>query len=124
MLPRNQRVAPVTKKLLYVPIVSSLVVLGAHFLRYGNVVGVAGVAVLAGLLFVRRPVAARVLQVALVLGAAEWGYTLYRLAEFYAAMDLPATRMTMILGAVTLVTFFSALLFETETLRKEYRLGP
>ncbi|MEJ2256025.1 MAG: hypothetical protein P8X98_03325 [Woeseiaceae bacterium] len=108
--------------LLYVPIVLSLVILAAHFLRYGNAFGVAGVVVLVVLLWVRRPFAARALQLALILGAAEWGYTLYRLAQFRAAMDLPATRMVIILGAVVALTFCSALLFETAELRKAYRL--
>jgi hypothetical protein len=110
------------KGLLYIPIVLSLVILGAHFLRYGNVFGLAGVGGLLALLFVRRPFAARVLQLALILGAAEWGYTLYRLAHFRAAMDLPSTRMAIILGAVAALTFCSALLFETRPLRTDYRL--
>ncbi len=110
------------KVALYIPIVLSLVVLGAHFMRYGNFIGVAAVVVLLGLLFVRRPFVARVLQLALIVGAAEWGYTLYRLAKFRAAMELPSTRMVLILGAVAAVTFFSALLFETAILRKTYGL--
>lgn len=111
-----------TRFLLHVPIVLSLIMLGAHFLRYGNFFGVAGVAILFALLFVRRPLSARVLQAALVLGAAEWGFTLYRLAQFRADMDLPSTRMIIILGSVTALTFCSALLFETASMRQAYRL--
>jgi hypothetical protein len=108
--------------LLHVPAVLSLVLLGAHFLRSGNDFGVAAASVLLVLLFVRRPFAARAVQLALVLGAAEWGFTLYRLAQFRAAMDLPSTRMVIILGTVVALTFCSALLFETTELRKAYRL--
>ena len=60
------------KVLLYIPIVLSFVVLGAHFLRYGSDLGVVGAALLMGLLFVRQPWVARLMQVALVLGAIMW----------------------------------------------------
>ena len=39
---------------LYLPIVLSLLVLGAHFLRYDNMVGVIAAIVLIGLLFLRK----------------------------------------------------------------------
>ncbi len=110
------------RALLFVPIVLSLVVLGAHFMRYGNLFGVAGAALLLGLLFVRRPWVARLVQVVLVVGAVEWLVTLYRLAQFRAAMDQPAGRMIVILGTVAAVTALSALLFQTAALRRTYRL--
>jgi hypothetical protein len=43
------------KVLIYVPVVLSLVILGAHFMRYGNSIGVFGSLVLVALLIVRRP---------------------------------------------------------------------
>jgi len=42
------------KALIYIPIVLSLVVLGAHFMRYGNSVGVIGSALLFQLSILRR----------------------------------------------------------------------
>ena len=63
-------------RLFYVPIVLSLVVLGAHFLRDANHLGVAVSVGLIGLLFVKRPIAARAVQVALLLGALEWVWTI------------------------------------------------
>ena len=111
------------KALLYVPIVFSLLVLGAHFLRDLNTAGVAVSLVLIGLLFLRRSWAARIVQAALVLGAVEWLLTLYELAEIRATRGEPATRMIIILGCVALVTLISALLFQTKTLQKIYRLG-
>ena len=109
------------KTLLYIPIVLSLVVLGAHFMRYGNMLGVLGALVLIGLLFVRRPWVARLVQVVLVLGAAEWLRTLYTLAKWRAAQGEPFARMAIILGVVASVTLASALLFESSTLRGVYR---
>ncbi len=108
--------------LFYLPIVLSLFVLGAHFLRYQSYIGVAVSLLLVGLLFVRRAWVARVVQVALVLGAVEWVWTLYTLAQARAAMGQPATRMIVILGVVAAVAFCSALLFQTRPMKKIYRL--
>ena len=107
---------------LYVPILLSLLVLGAHFLRDANHIGVAIAIGLIGLLFVKRPGAARVVQVALVLGALEWVWTIYDLVQFRTAMGMPATRMMLILGAVAAVTALSAGLFQTRALKRIYRL--
>ncbi len=108
--------------LLYVPIVLSLTVLGAHFLRYGSDIGVAASLMLIGLLFVRKAWVARLVQLALVLGAIEWLRTLFLLAQMRAAMGQPATRMTIILGTVAAVTFCSAFLFQSTRLKKIYKL--
>jgi hypothetical protein len=108
------------KVLIYIPVILSLVVLGAHFMRYGNRLAVFGVLLLIALLFVRLPWVARVLQAALVLGALEWGHTIYELVQMRAAQGQPFTRMVIILGIVTVVTACSALLFQTPTLKKTY----
>jgi len=103
-------------------IVLSLAVLGAHYLRYGNEFGLAVSLGLIGLLFIRRPWAARLIQVALVLGALEWAQTLYELMQIRMAQDAPAARMAAILGTVIAVTLVSALLFQTRAMQRLYRL--
>ena len=110
------------KALIYVPVVLSLVILGAHFMRYGNLIGVFGALVLIALLIVRRPWVARLMQVVLILGALEWVRTLYELAQIRAAYGQPFTRMIVILGVVAAVTFCSALLFQSPALKRIYRL--
>ncbi|HSG97108.1 MAG TPA: hypothetical protein VLA11_03885 [Woeseiaceae bacterium] len=110
------------RALLFIPIVLSLVVLGAHFLRDGFDVGVAVCVVLIGLLFVRRVWAARIIQLALVLGAFEWVLTLYTLAQVRAAHGMPATRLVIILAAVAVVTLLSTFLFQTSALKNIYKL--
>jgi hypothetical protein len=107
--------------LLYIPIVLSLVALGAHFLRYGNELGVIASIVLIGLLFVRRVWVARLSQVALVLGTIQWLWTMVTLVQIRAAQGASPTRMVLILGAVSLVAFGSALLFQTQRLKRIYR---
>ena len=113
----------IARALLHIPIVVSLAVLGAHFLRYGYAIGVIGSLVLIALLFLRQPWVARLVQVALVLGALEWVRTLFSLVQVRAAMGEPATRMVIILGSVALVTLVSALLFQTRPLKTVYRLN-
>ena len=108
------------KVLVYVPVILSLVILGAHFMRNGNTLAVVGVLLLIALLFVRLPWVARALQAALVLGALEWVHTIYELVQLRAAQGEPYTRMVVILGIVTVVTGCSALLFQTPTLKKTY----
>ena len=108
--------------LLYVPIVLSLAVLGAHFLRSGTDIGVAASLLLIGLLFIRQAWVARLVQVALVLGAVEWLRTLYMLAQWRGTLGEPVVRMSVILGFVAAVTFCSALLFQSKSLKRIYRL--
>jgi len=110
------------KALIYSPVVLSLVMLGAHFLRYGNSIGVFGSLVLIALLIVRRPWVARLMQVVLILGALEWVRTLYELAQLRAVHGQPFVRMIVILGVVIAVTFGSALLFQSSELKRIYRL--
>ena len=110
------------KVLLYIPIVLSLVVMGAHFMRYGHDILVGAAVLMLALLFVRQPWVARLAQVVLALGALEWVFTLYGLVQMRVALDQPYTRMAVILGTVAAVTLGSALLFQTKELKKIYRL--
>ena len=107
--------------LALIPVVLSLLLLAAHLLRGGHILLIVVVAMLVGLLAVRRPWAARVVQVGLLLGALEWVRTLVALSSSRVAAGQPATRLVLILGAVTAITALSALLFETGPLRRFYR---
>ena len=110
--------------LLLVPVVLSLLVLGAHFLRAGNALLVALVLATIALLAVRRGWAARAIQVVLVLGAVEWGWTIFRLASERSAAGQPYLRMVLILGAVTIVTVLSATVFRSARLRQWFNSAP
>jgi hypothetical protein len=114
--------AAMKKVLVYVPVVLSLIILGAHFMRYENLIGVSGSIGLIALLFVRRPWVARLMQVILVIGALEWVRTLYELVQVRVATGQPVTRMAVILGVVALLTFCSALLFQSSVLKRVYRI--
>lgn len=100
----------------------ALAILAAHFVRaqlmLPAIVCIALIAVLA----VPRAWAARVVQVALVIGAVEWVRTLAMLLAARMAMGQPHLRMTLILGVVALLTLASALVFRSQALRSRYRL--
>jgi len=108
------------KVLLYIPIVLSLVVLAAHFLRYGSSIGVFAALLLIGLLLLRQPWVPRVMQVVLVLGTIEWLRTMYEIAHMRSLHGQPYGRMLVILGIVAAVTLCAALLFQSATLKKIY----
>jgi len=101
----------------------ALAVLAAHFYRAGLGIAVGAVVALAALLFVRRPWAARTLQVALVAGAVEWIRSAAELVALRESMGQPWTRLAIILGAVALFTALSALVFEARSLRARYGLA-
>lgn len=107
--------------MLFIPPVLSLLVLGAHFLRYGNMAGVALALIPIALLFWLSPWVPRVVQAVLLLGAAEWAHTLYELVQMRLAQGMPATRMSIILAAVIATTVVSVLLLETQTMKRIYR---
>lgn len=110
--------------LSFVPVVLSLLLIGAHFLRFGHMPAVFATLLMIGLLFVRRPWAARVVQVALVLATVEWLRTLMQLTVERMHAGQPYIRMAVIIGAVTAVAALSAWLFQTRPLGGVYGLAP
>jgi hypothetical protein len=111
--------------LLLLPAALSALVLGAHFLRRGGMAAVLGCLLLVALLAVRRPWAARVVQVALLLGALEWVRTAAGFVAVRRAAGEPWERMAIILGAVAALSLAGAASFETPALRRHFgRPGP
>ena len=101
----------------------SALVLAAHFLRAGNLILLwAGLSILA-LMFVRRFWAARLIQLALVLGTVEWVRTLIVLILLRRQSGQPVARLAIILGTGAPITAASALVFRTRTLRQHFRLS-
>ena len=98
----------------------ALGLLGAHFYRASAWPLVLACGVLVVLLAWPRVWAARLVQAALLLGAAEWLWTAYLLVQQRLALGLPWQRMALILGAVTVFTAASALVFRSAALRARY----
>lgn len=107
----------------FIPIVLSLIVLAAHFLRGGGLLLVLIVLALLALLPVRKPWVARGAQLVLALGVLEWTRTLVMLAIRRLNEGQPYLRLVLILAVVIAVTLWSAVLFESAPMRRRYGLG-
>jgi hypothetical protein len=106
--------------LLLLPVILSLLVLGAHFLRSGVIILVLGMLALVGCLAVRRRWVPRVVAVVLGLGAIEWVRTLLLFSGERIATGQPYVRLVVILGGVALFTALSGLVFLSPRLRLFY----
>jgi hypothetical protein len=104
------------------PVILSLLVLGAHYFRSGIYLVVALILGLLGLLFVKKAWVARLTQFVLVLGTLEWIRTLFELVAVRQAFSQPWSRMAVILGSVALLTGASALVFRSSALKERYSL--
>lgn len=104
------------------PVVISLLLLGAHFLRAGFLPMAGALVALAVLAPVPRPSMVRILQVVLFLGGLEWIRTLFMNISRRSDLGEPWLRMAIILGIVALFTFASLLVFRSPALRERYGL--
>jgi len=107
--------------LLLVPVGLSALLQAAHFLRFGGCGMVAVSLALPFVLLARRGWAVRLVQVALVAGAASWGWTALGFMQERQLMGAPYLRMLLILGGVALFTLGSALVLEAGPLRRRLR---
>ena len=105
------------------PVILSILLLGAHFYRAGDNLYVIVLMVLLLLLVVKKSWVPWLLQVALVLGAVEWLRTLMFVAQMRIEFGMPWTRMAIIMGAVAMFTALSSLVFRGKALRKRYSGG-
>lgn len=101
----------------------ALLLLGAHFGRAGLMPVAAACAVMIGLLFVRNPWSARIVEGVLALGALEWLRTAWVLVSARAAMGQPYGRLLIILGTVASVTLAAALALRSLPARDHFRTG-
>jgi hypothetical protein len=104
------------------PVILSILILGAHYLRSGPFIFVLLAILLPFLLFIRKIWVARLIQVVLILGALEWVRTLFELVADRQALGEPWTRLALILGVVALFTGCSALIFRSSALEERYEL--
>jgi hypothetical protein len=104
------------------PVLLSILLLGAHFFRAGDMVLV--IVVLSGIiiLLIPRPWAARIIQIGLVIGGIEWIRTLVNLVKLRQAMGASWHLLVLILGPVAVLTICSSLVFKLKALKKRYRL--
>ncbi len=105
-------------------VVFSFILLAAHFLREANTILVAMCLIAPFFLIVKRPWAARLLQLLLAVGSMVWILTLAELVMHRVANGEPWMRLVFILGGVALFTGFSAWLFSRKHLSVRFGLKP
>lgn len=108
--------------LFLLPVLLSVLTLSAHFYRAGMDVLVFMSMALPLLLMYRKPVTVRIVQIYLVLAAAEWARTMLTFIQVYESNGTSWHRLALILGTVLVFTAGSALLFQTKTLKRRYRM--
>ncbi len=106
-----------------IPVIFSLLLIGAHFLRTGNVIVTVFCLLLSMALCVREPLVARTVQVALLLASAEWIHVAYGLVSARLESGLPWTKLVIILGAVTALSLTAFCLFYSKVLKEMYHLA-
>ena len=106
------------------PPVIGFLLLVAHFFRAENHPAMILSFFMTGLIFVRRPWAARTVQIGLLLGSVEWLRASTALVIARHEMGEPFLRLAMILGGVFLFTVLSALVFQTRIIRAHFGFGP
>ena len=102
------------------PVLISALFLAAHFFRARNFPLLALAIGIAAILPIRRRWVPRVVQIALILGGAEWVRTTVALASARDAAGQSWIRLAAILGAVALFTMCSGLVFRLPRLRERY----
>lgn len=107
--------------LLLLPTLLSLLLLAAHFFRAGDYLLTAIPLASLVLLLIPRRWSALLLQILLLLAAAEWLRSMVAFIEVRQMLNLPWTRLACILGGVFLWNILAALLFETPPLRRRYQ---
>ena len=106
------------------PAILSILLLGAHFFRAGNIAFVSCAVVTLLVLVIRKPWVARLVRIVLVIGGIEWIRTAVILARMRQAAGAPWMRIVLILGAVAAFTICSSLIFRFKSLRERYKLTP
>jgi len=104
------------------PVVFSMLLLAAHFLRSGQMPVVILILLSPLLLFIRRAWVARLVQIILILGAVEWIKTMLTLVDGRRSVGEPWGRLAIILLIVATITGCSALIFRCGSLKTRYKL--
>jgi hypothetical protein len=107
-----------------IPMLFSVLVLAAHFLRTGPMILAMLCLIVPLTLFVHRMWALRFVQMFLLLGAAEWVRTLIVLVGERQAQGEPWLRLVIILGAVAAFTAGSAFILQARKVRTHYGAAP
>ena len=110
--------------MLFLPIVIASLLLGAHFLRWGEPGLVVVCLAMPLLLVVRRRWVPQVLTAGFLAGAVVWIHTGIEIVRYRIDQGAAWSRAAVIIGVVALFTALVPLLFRARSMRKRYDLGP
>jgi len=108
--------------LKYFSIILCYLILAAHFGRANILVLQIVVLIIPFLLFWKNPIAARIVQIGLILGGFEWIRTLIYYAKLRTENGEDWLRLAIILGAVSILTFAAGLIFRSGYMKERYKL--
>lgn len=93
----------------FLMIICAYMLIGAHFLRFGQNEFAIGFAIAPILLFIKANWAIRILQLGLIVSAIlVWGISAFDYIQTRIAMDTPWLRLSLIMSGVILFTFLAA----------------
>ena len=104
------------------PVILSFGLLAAHFSRADIFPLVILSLALPLLLLIKKPWAARSIQVLLLLGAAEWIRSMFGYIEIRKSIGEDWGRLAIILITVAVLTACSGLVFRGKSLKRRYKL--
>jgi hypothetical protein len=104
------------------PVIFSFGILAAHFSRSGLFPLTILCLAIPLVLFIRKPLVARIMQIVLLLGAVEWIRSMIGYIEIRNSTGEDWGRLAVILITVSLLTACSGLVFRGKHLRKRYGL--
>lgn len=111
------------KYLKLIPIILCFILLAAHFSRAGMMMLAIISLILPFLLFIKKSVIARILQLSLILGALEWVRIMIVYAQERIYLGEPYIRLVLILSTVALFTAASSLIFQSKSIKEVYKLN-
>ncbi len=103
------------------PIILSSILMAAHFSRAHQNGLVMLCLTFPFLLLIKRRWVAKIFQILLFIGSIEWIHTTLRIVHIRQIHGQSWTRLVIILGAVAIFTFLSALVFESRSLKLRFR---
>ena len=106
----------------FLPLIFCFLLLAAHFGR-ANILPLQIVSIIVPfLLFWKSKLAARIIQISLILGGIEWIRILIYYVRIRVTNGEDWLRLAIILGVVAILTAATALVFRTESMTERYGL--
>jgi len=105
-----------------IPVILSFLILAAHFSRLNITFLVISALIIPLLLFIKKAWAARTIQLTLIAGAGEWIRIMFVYIDIRKETEQDWTRLAVILSVVSLFTLLSVLIFQSKSVKKNYKL--